>query len=146
MSIPENLSSTPHGVAGPLAIPLHLDALLDAVECELRRIAVRIRILREGITELRRRPADAERAFTDPDTGETDTLEDLEQSVAMYERDRDALVDVLAWGRSGSAARWRVLDDESRRPLDPARLYVRLTVPAMTIEEMDAHVDGGLAF
>lgn len=146
MTIPENLSSMPHGVTGPLAIPLHLDALLDAVECELRRLAIRITILREGIAELRTRPDGAPRAFTDPDTGETDTLEDLEHSVAMYEKDREALVDVLSWGRSASAARWRVLDDESRRPFDPARLYVRLTVPAMTIEEMDAHVDGGLAF
>ena len=145
MSLPDNLAPVPHGLSGPLAIPLQLDALLDAVECELRRIAVRIRILREGIAELRQRPGD-ERAFTDPDTGESDTLEDLEQSIAMYERDREALVDVLAWGRSGAADRWRVLDDESRRPLDPPRLYVRLTVPAMTIEEMDAHVDGGLAF
>ncbi|MCU0618827.1 MAG: hypothetical protein MUF40_02835 [Gemmatimonadaceae bacterium] len=145
MSIPDNLSSTPHGVAGPLAIPLQLDALLDAVECELRRVAVRIRILRDGIAELRLRPA-TDRAFTDPDTGETDTLEDLEHSVTMYERDREALVDVLAWARAGGATRWRVLDDESRRPLEPTRLYVRLTVPAMTIEEMDAHVDGGLAF
>ncbi|MCU0619204.1 MAG: hypothetical protein MUF40_04775, partial [Gemmatimonadaceae bacterium] len=112
MSLPDDLVPVPHGLSGPLAIPLHLDALLDAVECELHRIAIRIRILREGIAELQTRPG-SERAFTDPDTGETDTLEDLQQSVAMYERDRDALVDVLAWGRNGAADRWRVLDDET---------------------------------